>query len=107
MLEYVDKMLNRFNNDLHGITVGCEEEQIMNSEQCSELNATSAAMVCSNDHVITMMDSSSMMDNTLPKNSIYYYFSSTFEVAKCIAIFSFSCVHLHLINSNKLLPIIM
>ena len=54
-----------------------------------------------------MMDSSSMMDNTLPKNSIYYYFSSTFEVAKCIAIFNFSCVHLHLVNTNKLLPIIM
>ena len=86
MLEYVDKMLNRFNNDLHGITVGCDEEQIVNSEQCSELNATSAAMVFSNHHVVTMMDSSSMMDssrmmdNTLPKNSIYYYFSSTFEV---------------------------
>ena len=97
MLEYVDKMLNRFNNDLHGITVGCEEEQIMNSEQCSELNATSAAMVFSNGHVVTMMDSSSMMDNTLPKNSIYYYFSSTFEVAicKCIAIFSFIVVYIY------------
>ena len=36
-----------------------------------------------------------MMDNTLPKNSIYYYFSSTFEVAKCIAIFSFIVVYIY------------
>ena len=69
MLEYVDKMLNRFNNDLHGITVGCEEEQIMNSEQYSELDAASAAMVFSNDHVVTIMDRSSMMDNTLPQRT--------------------------------------
>ena len=39
------KMFNRFSNDLHGIIVGCEEEQAINSEQCSELDTTSAAMV--------------------------------------------------------------
>ena len=68
-------MLNRLSRDLNEIT---ENQQILNSEECSELDTTSAAMMFSNDHV-TIMDTS-MMDNTLQKCSIYYYFSSNFEV---------------------------
>ena len=58
-----------------------ENEQFIDSEKCSEVDTTSAAMVFSNDHVETTMDTGSMMDNTSSKNSIYYYFSSTFEVS--------------------------
>ena len=55
-------------------TVCHENEQI----QCSELDTTSTVMMFSNGHhVITIMDTSNMMDK---KCSIYYYFSSTFEV---------------------------
>ena len=51
----------------------------MNSEECSELDTTSTAMMFSNGHhVITIMDTSNMMDK---KYSIYYYFSSTYEVS--------------------------
>ena len=75
------KMLNSLSRDLNEITAGdYGEEQITNSEQCSELDTTATVMV--SDHVDTIMDISSMMDKTLPKNSIYYYFPSTFEVAK-------------------------
>ena len=69
-------MLNRLSRDLNEIT---ENQQIINSEECSELDTTSATMMFSNDHVVTIMDTS-MMDNTLQKCSIYYYFSSNFEV---------------------------
>ena len=64
-----------------------DNEQVINSEECSELDTTSTAMMFSNDHVVTTMDTSSMMDKQC---SIYYYFSSTFEVS----IFGhyFSCV---------------
>ena len=65
-----------------------ENEQITNSEQCSELDTTSTAIMFSNGlHVITIMDTSNMMDK---KHSIYYYFSPTFEVS----VFShcFTCV---------------
>ena len=54
-------------------------EQIMNSEECSELDTTSTAMMFSNGHhVITIMDTSNTMDK---KCSFYYYFSSAFEVS--------------------------
>ena len=61
----------------------------MNSEQCSELGTTSTAMMLFNNGYVIIMDTSSMMDNTLQvtiqpltaKHSIYYYFSSTFEVS--------------------------
>ena len=69
-------MLNRLSRDLNEIT---ENEQIINSEQCSELGTTSAAMLFSNGQIVTIMDTS-MMDNTLQKCSIYCYFSSNFEV---------------------------
>ena len=71
-------MLNRprLSRDLNEIT---ENEQIINSEQCSELETTSAAVMFSNGQIVTIMDTS-MMDNTLQKRSIYYYFSSYFEV---------------------------
>ena len=57
-----------------------ENEEIINSEECSELDTTSTAMmlIMSNDHVITIMDTSNMMDK---KCFIYYYFSSTYEVS--------------------------
>ena len=64
-------------------TVGYGEEQIMKSEKCTEHSTSSIAMVLlNNDHLVTIMDTSSMIDNAyaLQKNSIYYYFSSTFEV---------------------------
>ena len=69
-------MLNRLSRDLNEIT---ENEQIINSEECSELETTSAALMFSNGHNITIIDTS-MMDNTLQDRSIYYYFSSNFEV---------------------------
>ena len=61
----------------------------MNSEQCSEFDTTSAAMMLFNNGYVVMMDTSSMMDNTLQvtiqpstaKDSICCYFSSTFEVS--------------------------
>ena len=61
----------------------------MNSEECSELNTTSAVVMLFNNGYIVMMDTSSMMVNTLQvtiqpstaKHSIYYYFSSTSEVS--------------------------
>ena len=81
-------------------SIGCYKEQIVNSEQCSELDATSAAMVFSNDRVVTIMDTSCtcMMDNTFKLQetikqptvsnhdlgSVPYYFSSTFEVSSYI-----------------------
>ena len=61
----------------------------MNSEQCSELNTTSAAMMLFNNGYVVMMDTSSMMmDNTLQvtiqpskaKHLAYSYFSPTFKV---------------------------
>ena len=69
-------MLNRLSRDLNEIT---ENEQIINSEECSELDTTSAAMMFSNGHVVTIMDTS-MINNTLQKCSIYCCFSSNFEV---------------------------
>ena len=74
-------MLNRFSKDLNEITIGCEKEQLISSEECSELDTTAAAVVFSNSQ-LTMMDMimSRMMDNTFKKCSIYYYFSSTFEI---------------------------
>ena len=50
---------------------------------------TSAAMMLFNNGYVVMMDTSSMMDNTLEvtiqpstaKHLIYYYFSSTFEAS--------------------------
>ena len=72
-------MLNRFSKDLNEITIGCEKEQLISSEECSELDTTAAAVVYSNSQ-LTMMDMSRMMENTFKKCSIYYYFSSTFEV---------------------------
>ena len=65
----------------------CENEQIMNSEECSELDTTSTAMVFSNDHVVTIMDTSNIMDKMC---SIYCYFSSTFEVS--VFGHCFSCI---------------
>ena len=60
----------------------CGTEQAMNSGECSEIVFNNAT---------TMMDSSSMMANTLQmttqpsinmvNHSIYYYFSTTFEVS--------------------------
>ena len=63
-----------------GESIVCHEnELIMNSEECSELDTTSTAMMFSNDHhVIMIMDTSSMMDK---KCSIYCYFSSTYEAS--------------------------
>ena len=63
-----------------------DNKQVINSEECSELDTSSTAMMFGNDHV-TIMDTSSMMDK---KCSIYYHFSSTFEVS----VFGhyFSCV---------------
>ena len=71
-----------FSRDLDGSTVCCEREQTMNSVECSEV-------VFNNGYAVTIIDTSSMMDNTLQvtiqpstaKHSIYYYFSSTFEVS--------------------------
>ena len=91
-------MLNRISRDLNEIIVGCEEQQIIYSEECSDLDITSAAMVFNNGYVV-MMDNS-MMDNTIQvtiqpstgKYSIYYYFSSTFEVSIFIVSYFFSCI---------------
>ena len=59
--------------------VGHENEQIINSEECSELDTTSTAVMFNNGHhVITIMDASNMMDK---RCFIYYYFSSTYEVS--------------------------
>ena len=72
-------MLSRLSRDLNEIT---EKEQIMNSEQCSELDTTSTAMMLfNNGYVVIIMDTSSMMDNMSHMNSIYCYFSSMFEVS--------------------------
>ena len=81
-------MLNRISRDLNGIIVGYEEQQIINSEECSDLDITSAAMMVFNNGYVVMMDNN-MMDNTIQVTlqlstanySIYYYFSSTFEVS--------------------------
>ena len=76
--------------------------EAMNSERCSELDTTSTAMMLfNNGYVVTIMDTSSMMDNTLQvtiksstaKHSIYYYFSSTFEVSSYIAIWPLQKLH--------------
>ena len=64
-----------------------ENEQIIISEECSELDTTFAAVVFSNDHVVTIMDTSSIINK---KYSIYYYFSSIFEVS--VLGHYFSCV---------------
>ena len=69
----------------------CEKEA-MNSVECSKFDPTSAAMIFNNGYVV-IMDTDSMMDNTLQvtiqpltaKHSIYYYFSSTFEVSVYLA----------------------
>ena len=70
----------------------------MNSEECSELDITSAAMILfNNGYVVTTMDTSSMMDNTLQmtmqpstaKHSIYY-FSSTSEVSVFLPLQSYN-----------------
>ena len=68
--------------------VSHENEQIMNSEECSELDTTSTAMMFSNGHhVITTMDT---MDK---EYSIYCYFSSAYEVANCLWLyFSYACM---------------
>ena len=85
-------------------------EQIMNSEQCSELDTTSTAMMLfNNGYDVIIMDTSSMMDNTLQvtiqpstaKHSIYYYFSSTFEVGH-IALVVYACDSNPFLNSNIL-----
>ena len=78
-------------------SIGCYKEQIVSSEECSELDATSAAMVFSNYHVVSIMGTicTCMMDNTFKLQetieqptvsnhdlgSDHYYFSSTFEVS--------------------------
>ena len=71
------------------ISVICKKEA-MNIEQCSELDTTSTAMmVFNNGYAVIIMDTDSMMANTLQvtiqpsttKHSIYYYFSSTFEAS--------------------------
>ena len=71
------KMLNMFNRYMVESTACHINEQIINSEECSELDTTYAAMVFNNGYVV-MMDYSSMVNK---KYSIYCYFSSTFEVA--------------------------
>ena len=81
-------MLNRTSRDPNGIIVGYEEQQIINSEECSDLDITSTAMMVFNNGYVVMMDNS-MMDNTIQVTlqpstanySIDYYFSSTFEVS--------------------------
>ena len=89
-------MLSRFCKNLCGNNVPYENGQTISSEECSELDTTSTAvMVFNNGYVLTIMDTSSMMDNTLQvtiqpstaKHSIYYYFSSTFEVQVTINIY--------------------
>ena len=74
--------MHMFNGCTVESTVCHVNEQIVNSEECSELgDTTSAAMMFSDGCVVIMMDtSSSMIDK---KYSIYCYFSSTFEVVKC------------------------
>ena len=82
-------MFNRINRDLNEIIVGCEEQHIVNSEECSDLDITYTAMMLFNNGYVVMMDTSSMMDNTIQvtiqpstaKHLIYYYFSSTFEMS--------------------------
>ena len=67
---------------LDGSIVCCEREQAINSGEYSEI-------VFNNGYAVIIMDTSSMMDNILQvtiqpstaKHSIYYYFSSTFEVS--------------------------
>ena len=68
-----------FNRYMVESTVCHVNEQIVNSEECSELDTTSTAMLFNNGYVV-MMDTSSMINK---KYSIYCYFLSTFEVAKC------------------------
>ena len=85
---------------LDGSIVCYEPEQAMNSGECSEI-------VFNNGYAITVIDSSSMIANTLQitiqpsinlmKHSIYYYFSSTFEVSvldHCIKL-KFHCLISH------------
>ena len=67
-----------FNGYMVESTVCHVNEKNVNSEECSELDTTSAAMMLFNNGYAVMMDTSCMMDK---KCSIYYYFSSTFEVA--------------------------
>ena len=61
----------------------------MNSEEYSEFDTISAAMMLFNNGYVVMTDTSSMMDNTIQvkiqpstaKHPIYNYFSSTSEVS--------------------------
>ena len=61
----------------------------MNSEECSEFDTTSVAMMLFNNGYVIMMNASSMMNNTsqvkiqpsTAKHPIYCYFSSTSEVS--------------------------
>ena len=61
----------------------------MNSEESSELDTASAAMMLFSNGYVVMIDTSSMMDNTIQvtiqpsiaKHSIYCYFSSISEVS--------------------------
>ena len=74
--------MHMFNRHMVESTVCHVNEQIVNSEECSEFDTTSATMMFSDGCVVIMMDtSSSMIDK---KYSIYCYFSSTFEVVKCL-----------------------
>ena len=45
-----------FCEDLNESIGNYNKEQIINSEECSELDTTSVVMVFSNDHVVTIMD---------------------------------------------------
>ena len=89
-LQCVIEILSMICEDLNeSVNIACyDEEQIVNSEECSDLDTTSAAMLL-DGYIVKIMDTSSMIGNTLQvtiqpstvKHSIYYYFSSTFEVS--------------------------
>ena len=76
-------MLTMYKN-LDGSTICCKTEQAMSNREYSEV-------VFNNGYAITTIDSSNMMDNilqmtiqpsiTMVKQSIFYYFSTTFEVS--------------------------
>ena len=67
-----------FNRYMVENTVCHVNEKIVNSEESSELDTTSATMMLFNNGYVVMMDTSSMINK---KYSIYCYFSSTFQVA--------------------------
>ena len=98
-----------------------ENKLITNCEQCSEINTATSMMLCSNGHVIPITDTqqpaiskcdpseqyvsdacqdSAMLSSTcIPKQAIYYYFSSNFEVCPCMYMYLCMCLTIDSLTS--------